>query len=444
MGGSNKNGTLNTVEAYDIKANKWTPVAPMHTARYGFGAAVVDGKLYIMGGRDANNKMLKSVEFYDPADPNKWTVAQSMSTVRTGLTAIGLNGSIYISGGVGDTSPATKTAEVFTATGNKAQTAIYALLDIAKLDPTKAAEMKAEDYIMARLKGSGGGLNLITALRKIIKSFNKGKQIPSLTAWRSMEPSKAKKSWATWIALSITLVVILLVLMGLCIYTIYLAIKDRKVKKWWVSTLIVLGTILGTILIGHLFVIIEWAISENMFVGFGYTTLDMALKKSGLDLESFVFATAGLDKNYNNLSKGKYNAIANGFAQTQMFDFDLSYLTSILGLDSVIMHTQPNKSGSWAVEILDVRNTPAEGKTDLKELIFSLGLCGQPIDAKKPQLMPDLLQGPLYSTPGAYFGYQPSAQCNCSDTSVAKQYAHGKGALKKCVYCKGSLSETVC
>ena len=439
--------TLKTVEAYDITTNTWTTVASMTTTRTAMAAAAIAGKIYVIGGyENCFSGTVKSVEMYDPAT-DKWTVVYSTNTPRVRLAAVALGGSIYISGGEGGEdgdSVVYDTAEVFTVEENKAQTAIYALLDIAKLDPTKAAEMKAEDYIMARLKGSGGGLNLITALRKIIKSFNKGKQIPSLTAWRSMEPSKAKKSWATWIALSITLVVILLVLMGLCIYTIYLAIKDRKVKKWWVSTLIVLGTILGTILIGNLFVIIEWAISENMFMGFGYTTLDMALKKSGLDLESFVFATAGLDKNYNNLSKGKYNAIANGFAQTQMFDFDLSYLTSILGLDSLIMHTQPNKSGSWAVEILDVRNTPAEGKTDLKELIFSLGLCGQPIDAKKPQLMPALSQGPLKLTPGVYFGYQPSAPCNCRDTSVAKQYAHGKGALKKCVYCEDSLSETVC
>ena len=581
---------LNSVEAYDITANAWAPVANMTTARYNAAASTLNEKLYVMGGQ--GNNVLNSVEYYDPPPPpappstadknldwlwdtapksmlDKIPIAENLSFVwpppkgsRYRLTAfpypdtgdssfwvvrfakgmsslldntagqvtfpgwqisiydpsepnynswqnfltkdlpnsgISCNaiyvevthacyapptykyptcddGGYWLYGTAGSgvfwktcgtkikdgTKPGQylvcnnkidaifklwNRAQSSSAEGNKK--ALEALLKIANLNPSKAPEMKAEDYIMARLKGSGGGLNLMQALRKIIKASHEGKQIPSLTAWRSMELSKAKTSWATWIALSITLVSILLVLGGVCIYTIYLAIKDRKIKKWWASTLIVIGSILGTVLLGYLFTLLEWnIISENMFVGFGYTTLDMALKKSGLDLESFIFATAGLDRNYKNLSKGKYNPIANGFAQTQMFDFDLSYLTSMLDLDSVIMHAQPNKSGSWAVEILDVRNTPAKGKSTLKELIFSLGLCGQPIDSKNkqkmPPLMPPLMQGPLKLTPEIYFGYQPSASCNCNDTNVAKQYADGKGTLKKCVYCKGSLSETVC
>ena len=323
--------------------------------------------------------------------------------------------------------------------------ALAEMMVIAKLDPTKVATTKAEDYIFARLNGTGGGNNLMKALKKIIDAAHAGHQIPALTAWRSMEPSHAKSGWATWIGLSLTMIAILLALGGGCCYAVYRAIKDRKVKKWWVSTLTVLGMVGVTALTGFLFVLLEWSVvTENMFERFGYTTLDMALKKSGLDLKSFIFATAGLDREYNSLPKGKYNPIANGLAQTQVFDFDLSFLTSRSGIDSVVMHTQPNKSGSWAVEILDVRNTPAQGAKSLDDLIKTLGLCGQPLDKDTPANMPSLRQGPLTPTPGVYFGYQPTAPCNCDETAVKRQYDGGKGTLKKCVYCKGSLSETLC
>lgn len=321
---------------------------------------------------------------------------------------------------------------------------LLAMMLAAGLDPSKLKTTKAEDYLYARLNGTGGGYNLMEALKSIIDASDSGRQIPKLTAWRSMEPSKAKKGWVTWLACSITFVVILLALLGGVGYSIYLAVKRRNQQKWWVSTLIVLGALLGTVLMSVILYRLEWSVvSEYMFEKFGYTTMDSALKKSGLDLKSFIFATAGIDNQYNNLPKGKYNPIANGLAQTQLFDFDLSYLTSMCGLDSVIMHTQPNKSGSWAVEILDVRNTPAEGAKSLDDLIKTLGLCGQPLDGSKPQ-MPPLMQGPIQATPGQYVGYQPTALCNCDEAAVEKQYNKGKGPLKKCVFCKGSLSEEVC
>ena len=316
------------------------------------------------------------------------------------------------------------------------------MMMVAGLDPAKLKTTKAEDYLYARLNGTGGGYNLMAALKSIIDASEAGRQIPKLTAWRGMEPSKAKKGWVTWIACTITFVVILLALLGGVGYSIYSAVKKRDHQKWWVSTLIVLGAILGTFLMYKILYSLEWSVvSEYMFDKFGYTTMDSALKKSGLDLKSFIFATAGIDKNYQNLPPGHYNAVANGLAQTQLFDFDLSYLTSMCKLDSVIMHAQPNKSGSWAVEILDVRNTPAAGAKSLNDLIKTLGLCGQPLDGTGR--MPPLKQGPIKPSTN-YVGYQPTEPCNCDEQAVEKLYNKGAGTLKKCVFCKGSLSEKVC
>ena len=302
---------------------------------------------------------------------------------------------------------------------------------------------KAEDYIMARLKGTGGGMRLMAALKKFIDTVHSGKQISPITAWRSMEPSDAKSGWTRWITILMMMMIIWLTGVGGLIYMIYLSIRDRHDRKWQISVLIILGIVLALVGVGYLFTRLEWSVaSENLLQRFGYTTLDMALAKSKLNLKEFIFSSAGIDSAHNDLPAGKYNPITNGLAQTQVFDFDLSYLTSTLKLDSVIMHAQPNKSGSWAVEILDVRNTPATGAKSLDDLIFSLGLCGQPL--KGAGKMKPLEQGPIEAKPGVYFGYQPTALCDCDDADVAKEYNKGKGTLKKCVFCKGSLSEQLC
>ena len=302
---------------------------------------------------------------------------------------------------------------------------------------------KAEDYIMARLKGTGGGMSLMAALKKFIDIIHSGKQISPITAWRSMEPSNAKSGWTRWVTILVMMIIIWLTGVGGLIYMIYLSIRDRHDRKWQISVLIILGIVLALVGVGYLFARLEWSVaSENLLQSFGYTTLDMALAKSKLNLKEFIFSSAGIDSAHNDLPVGKYNPITNGLAQTQVFDFDLSYLTSTLKLDSVIMHAQPNKSGSWAVEILDVRNTPATGAKSLDDLIFSLGLCGQPL--KGAEKMKQLEQGPIEAKPGVYFGYQPTAPCDCDDADVAKKYNKGKGTLKKCVFCKGSLSEQLC
>ena len=59
-------GRLSSVERYDPAMNAWEAVAPMATARDYHAVAMLDGKLYAVGGR-SNGASLSSVERYDPA-----------------------------------------------------------------------------------------------------------------------------------------------------------------------------------------------------------------------------------------------------------------------------------------------------------------------------------------------------------------------------------------
>jgi N-acetylneuraminic acid mutarotase len=84
MGGyDSQNLTLSFVERYDPSTNAWEAAAPMSTARRALAAAVVDGKLYVMGGHDGQN-WLSSIERYDPAK-DEWVTMASMA-LYTGTT----------------------------------------------------------------------------------------------------------------------------------------------------------------------------------------------------------------------------------------------------------------------------------------------------------------------------------------------------------------------
>ena len=77
----------------------WTKKADMPTARANLpaNAGVVNGKIYVIGGRSADAN-LSTVEEYDPAK-DKWTTKADMPTARRGLAICTLNGNIYAIGG---------------------------------------------------------------------------------------------------------------------------------------------------------------------------------------------------------------------------------------------------------------------------------------------------------------------------------------------------------
>ena len=76
---------------------RWTRVCPMNVRRSALGAAVMDGKIYVVGGYDGNSS-LNSVECFDP-DTNQWKFVASMSTMRSATGVTALNGKLYAAGG---------------------------------------------------------------------------------------------------------------------------------------------------------------------------------------------------------------------------------------------------------------------------------------------------------------------------------------------------------
>jgi N-acetylneuraminic acid mutarotase len=85
---------------YDPATNVWTTKASMPTARWGAAAGVIDGKLFVAGGRGTDLSVLTKMEMYDPAS-NSWGVRAKMLTGREGAGAAVIGGVLHVLGGTG-------------------------------------------------------------------------------------------------------------------------------------------------------------------------------------------------------------------------------------------------------------------------------------------------------------------------------------------------------
>lgn len=79
----------------DEQLGAWIPRAPMPTARSGGGSGVVDGKIYVAGGRPPQGN---DFAVYDPA-LDVWTTLPNLPTQRNHLGVGTIDGRIYVAGG---------------------------------------------------------------------------------------------------------------------------------------------------------------------------------------------------------------------------------------------------------------------------------------------------------------------------------------------------------
>lgn len=95
---------MSLVEIYDPENDSWGKGADMPTARAKPTTAVIDGRIYVMGGyagidsHGENFKILKAVEVYDP-QTDTWKKKQDMSIRRILFGAGVVGGKIYAVGG---------------------------------------------------------------------------------------------------------------------------------------------------------------------------------------------------------------------------------------------------------------------------------------------------------------------------------------------------------
>ena len=92
VGGGDGKEWLCSAECYDIKSNKWSPIANLNAKRWKCGLVEVGDMLYAIGGMDSPRagcwgSPLKTVERYSPAE-NKWVEVASMNEPRFGCSVV--------------------------------------------------------------------------------------------------------------------------------------------------------------------------------------------------------------------------------------------------------------------------------------------------------------------------------------------------------------------
>lgn len=87
-----------TATASSPLAGSWNEGAPMPNARSEITSAVLDGKIYVIGGFEASGNDTGAVEVYDP-ETNAWdSVAPVVPALNHGMAAA-VNGKLYVFGG---------------------------------------------------------------------------------------------------------------------------------------------------------------------------------------------------------------------------------------------------------------------------------------------------------------------------------------------------------
>jgi N-acetylneuraminic acid mutarotase len=90
--------SVGTHEVYDPASNTWTRLEPLPTPRNHLGAAVVDGRIHVVGGRVGGNFTMTVHEIYDPAT-GVWSAAAAVPTGRSGIAVVEHRGQVYVFGG---------------------------------------------------------------------------------------------------------------------------------------------------------------------------------------------------------------------------------------------------------------------------------------------------------------------------------------------------------
>jgi N-acetylneuraminic acid mutarotase len=93
-------------EVFDPTTERWSSLANAPTARNSAASAVIDGKIYVVGGRqflrnaDRTNRQVNvpNLEVYDPK-LDQWETRSPMPQAQGGLAATTLNGKLYVFGG---------------------------------------------------------------------------------------------------------------------------------------------------------------------------------------------------------------------------------------------------------------------------------------------------------------------------------------------------------
>lgn len=112
--------SMNKLEAYSPKSDKWYSFATMPTVRSDIGFAAAKGKLYAMGGEKPG--IFDVNEEYDPA-ANAWKTALKMTATRKAVSVVNFEDTLFVFGGF-SANGLINTVEAFLPPGSTSATLV--------------------------------------------------------------------------------------------------------------------------------------------------------------------------------------------------------------------------------------------------------------------------------------------------------------------------------
>ncbi len=98
IGGESAEGVTGVVERYDPTMDSWAELAQKPVAVTDINAAVFGGRIYVPGGRQANNEVTAALEYYDPRQ-NSWGKGLDLPTPLSAYALAAFEGRLYLFGG---------------------------------------------------------------------------------------------------------------------------------------------------------------------------------------------------------------------------------------------------------------------------------------------------------------------------------------------------------
>lgn len=110
-GGRSSMSFIRRLRIYDLESNNWSTGANMPTATCEAAAGVIDGKLYVAGGTSSGGT-LNVLREYNP-ESNIWTTKASMPTARRNAAAAVIDNKLYVVGGTAPNGSILASLEVY-------------------------------------------------------------------------------------------------------------------------------------------------------------------------------------------------------------------------------------------------------------------------------------------------------------------------------------------
>lgn len=100
IGGESVQGVTGELDLYDIQTNTWTTLTPKPIAVADALAAVINGLIYIPGGRTGaeTTQLTDQLEIYDPSQ-DMWSLGAPLPFPLSGYAALAFEGRLYLFGG---------------------------------------------------------------------------------------------------------------------------------------------------------------------------------------------------------------------------------------------------------------------------------------------------------------------------------------------------------